>query len=166
MTLYAMCLNPLIQTIDKNISGIRIGKNQMRTAIVAYADDVTIFLTRAEDIPELEGTLHRFELATGARINIMKSRTMALGNWNKSNTILNILYCNEITILGYHFTNINTAAAKTLSAVVARMCATAQDAYQRDLTLDKRIQFVQQYLLAKIWYVTQIFPPRRTPSDE
>jgi len=35
MTLYTLCLNPLIQTIDKNISGIRIGKEQTRTAIVA-----------------------------------------------------------------------------------------------------------------------------------
>ena len=57
MTLYALCLNPLIKTIDKNISGIRIGNNQTRRAIVAYADDVTIFLTRVEDIPKLEGTL-------------------------------------------------------------------------------------------------------------
>jgi len=116
-----------------------------------------------EDIPKLEGKLHRFEAASGARINIMKSRKMALGNWNKSNTIMNLTYYNEITILGYHFTNnINTAAAKTWSAVVARMRATAQDAYQRDLTLDKRIQLVQQYFLAKIWYVTQIFLP---PTD-
>jgi len=28
---------------SKTISGIRIGKTQTRTAIVAYADDVTIF---------------------------------------------------------------------------------------------------------------------------
>jgi len=164
MTLYALCLNPLIKTIDKNISGIRYGKNQTRTAIVANADDVIIFLTRMEDIPKLEETLHRFQAAAGARINIMKSLTMALGNWNKSNTILNISYYNEVTILGYHFTkNINTAAAKTWSAVVARMRATAQDAYQRDLTLDKRIQFVQQHILAKIWYVTKISP--HPPAD-
>ena len=44
----------------------------------------------------------------------MKSQTMALRNWNKPNAILNILYYNEITILGYHFANnINTAAAKS-----------------------------------------------------
>ena len=148
MTLYSICLKPLIQTIDKNISGIRIGKTQTRTAIVAYADDVTVFLTRVEDIPKLEGTLHRFEAATGAKVNVTKSRTLALGNWNKSNTIINIPNYNDVTILGYQFTNINTAAAKTWSSVVARMQATAQDAYQRHLTLDKRIQFVQ-HLLAK-----------------
>jgi hypothetical protein len=43
-------------------------------------------------------------------------------------------------------------------------CAcTAQNTYYRDLTLDKRINFVHDYLIAKIWYVTQIFPP---PPDK
>ena len=88
---------------------------------------------------------------------------MAVGNWNKSNTIMNMSYSSDVTTLGYHFTNIsNKAATETRSSVVARMRATAQDAYQRDLSLDKRIQFVQQHLLAKIWYVTQIFSP---PTD-
>jgi len=127
MTLYALSPNPLIQTTDKNISGIRIGKKQTRTAIVAYADNVTIFLTRVEDITKLEGMLHRFEAATRVRINITKSRTMALGNWNKSDTIMNIPYYNEVTILEYHFTNsIYTAAVETCSAVVARMRATRE----------------------------------------
>jgi len=38
----------------------------------------------------------------------------------------------------------------------------AQDMYNRDLSFDKRIGFTQEYLLAKMWYVTQIFPP--TPA--
>ena len=36
--------------------------------------------------------------------------------------------------------------------------ASAQDAYYRDLGLDKRIRFVHDFLLARIWYVAQLFP--------
>ena len=82
-------------------------------------------------------------------MNVTKSRTMAIGNWNTSNTIMNNPYYNDVTILGYQFTNVKTAAAETGSSVVARMRATARDAYKRHGTLDKTIQFVQH--LAKIW---------------
>jgi len=50
MILFSLCLNPLIQQIDRNISGTKIGRRQSRTAITSYVDDVTIFLTRVEDI--------------------------------------------------------------------------------------------------------------------
>jgi len=32
-------------------------------------------------------------------------------------------------------------------------------AYCRDLTLDKRIKYIRDYLLAKVWYIAQIYPP-------
>jgi len=36
--------------------------------------------------------------------------------------------------------------------------AAARDVYYRDLSLDRRIRFVHDYLLARIWYAAQIFP--------
>jgi len=40
-----------------------------------------------------------------------------------------------------------------------RIRAQARDAYVRELSLDRRIQYVHDFLLAKVWYVAQIFPP-------
>jgi len=37
--------------------------------------------------------------------------------------------------------------------------AAAQDMYFRDLSMERRIRFVHDYFLAKIWCVTQTFPP-------
>ena len=92
MTLYSIWLNPLIQTIDKTIIGIRTGKTQKRTVRITYKNDVTVFLTWEEDIHKLEGTLRKFEEGTGKKVNVKKFRTMTLGNWNKSNNIMNIPY--------------------------------------------------------------------------
>ena len=103
----------------------------------------------------MELILSGYENATGARINVIKSRAMAIGNWDTHTP-----YHTDITTLGYHFTNsVNSAAVKTWNSVIDRMRAVAQETYNRDLTLVKRIQFVREYLLATVRYVTQIFPP-------
>jgi hypothetical protein len=42
MILYALCLNPLLSTLEQNLSGIRISQSVPSAKVVAYADDVTI----------------------------------------------------------------------------------------------------------------------------
>jgi len=45
------------------------------------------------------------------------------------------------------------------SIVSSRVRSAAQDAYYRDMNLAMSIKFVHVFLLARIWYVAQIFPP-------
>jgi hypothetical protein len=128
MLLYALCLNPLIQSLEKHLSGIKIGRRQTKTAVTAYVDDVTIYLTQVVDIPKMKEILLRNETATGAKINMLKSRAMAIGNWDTTIQIMNIPYYKEIKILGFHFSNsVNSAAAESWSSVIARVHATAQN---------------------------------------
>ena len=163
MLLYAICLNPLIQSLEKNLSGIKIGRRQVRTTVVAYADDVKIFLSSVADIQQLKETMLAFEAAIGAVVNIHQSRALALGTWDMTRQIMDIPYHKDIKILGFQFTNIgNSAAIASWSLVTARVRAAAQDMYFRDISMDRRIRFVHDYLLAKIWYVTQTFPHRPT----
>jgi len=73
-----LCLNPLLCLLDRTLTGIRIDR-VTRTAAVAYADDITLFVTDPNDIPALAETVRRYEKATGARVNIRKSKAMAAG---------------------------------------------------------------------------------------
>jgi len=76
--------------------------------------------------------------------------------------IMDIQNHTDVKILGFHFTNkVNTSAIETWSTVTTRVSALAQDTYYRDLSLDRRIHFVPDYLLAKIWFVAQIYPTCR-----
>jgi hypothetical protein len=50
MLLFALILNPLLCLPERNLTGIIIGHRTQKTAVVAYADDVTIFVTAPEDI--------------------------------------------------------------------------------------------------------------------
>jgi hypothetical protein len=74
-----MCLNPLLRTLEAFLQGLRIGRHRTRTAVVAYADDVTIFMTDPSDIPKLQQAIQCFEAASGAIVNIQKSRAIAIG---------------------------------------------------------------------------------------
>jgi len=127
MLLFVVCLNPLIQSLEKNLSGVKIGRQKAPTSVVAYADDVTIFLTSVADIQNMKETLLAYEATTGARINIQKSGVLALGTWDTTRQITNIPYQKDIKILGFQFTDIvNSTAIAVWSSVTTRVCTTAQ----------------------------------------
>ena len=95
-------MNPLLINLDKKLNGIYIRHNSTKTTAIAYADDITIIVTQPEEIDTIKETLHDYMHATGARINVNKSRAIALGSWNKSTPIIDIKYHDDITLLSFH----------------------------------------------------------------
>jgi len=47
MALYALCLHPFLRLPNLNLPGIRTGRRTRPTSVVAYVDDVTVFVTSA-----------------------------------------------------------------------------------------------------------------------
>jgi hypothetical protein len=85
------------------MAGIKIGNKMRSTAVVAYADDVTIFVTQEAELAIVEEAINIFENASGARLNTQKSKAIATGRWNKTATIRGIGYYQSATILGLTF---------------------------------------------------------------
>jgi hypothetical protein len=158
MLLFALSLNPLLQVLEQNLTGIRISRPSRKTAVVAYANDITIFVTRLEDIPAIRDAIRTYERATGATLNIRKSKAMAVGAWDAMIDMMGILYCKEMRILCASFTS---TVAQTVdiswARVTGKVRALARDVYGRDLCLIHRIQYVHTYLLTKICHTGQIF---------
>jgi len=171
MLLYAICLNPLLCTLDKQLTGLDIGRRRARTSVIAYADDVTILVTSPSDIQKIQDALHTYEEATGAKVNIRKSRAVPIKSWNTSIRIIDIPYYNETTIMGLHITSaIQTFSLRSWTLTTAKIRAQAQEASYRELSLDKRIQYVHNHLTARVWHLAQIHPPpevcvRQTPQS-
>ena len=90
-----MCLNPLFCALENNIAVIQIGRRRIKTTAVAYADDVTIFITSPTDIPKIQEALHCFEEKSGAKVNIGKSSALAIGPWDTAVRIVDIPYRTE-----------------------------------------------------------------------
>ena len=78
MLLYVLCLNPLLSTLDKHLTGLCIGRGRARTWLIAYADDVTILVTSPSDIQKIQDPLQCHEEATGAKVKTGKSRAVAI----------------------------------------------------------------------------------------
>lgn len=127
MQLFALCLNPLLFTLVDKLPGIRIGRRGDKTAVVAYADDVTIFLTSPVDIPIIQDVIRCYENASGARVNIRKSKAMAIGIWGTN--IMNIPYYTDVKILGFHMASaVKQATHNAWSHLTATIRTQARDA--------------------------------------
>ena len=73
---------------------------------------MTIFVTSQHDILKTQDAIHNNAAASGARINITKSKAMAVGPWDTSINVLNIPYYTEMKILGIQLTSTLHQSAK------------------------------------------------------
>jgi len=81
MVLCALCLHTFLRLLDLKLPGRSIGRRTGPTSVVAYANDVTIFVTSAADFVITEEAFLLNERASGASLNPRKSKTLAVGSW-------------------------------------------------------------------------------------
>ena len=86
MALYTLCLHPFLTDLGQRLPGVRLDRGSRPISVVAYADDVTVFLTTAKDISTVEDAIRQFEKATGARLNPRKSRGLPLEDGQSPST--------------------------------------------------------------------------------
>jgi hypothetical protein len=60
--------------LENNLSVIQIGKRAQRTIVVAYADDVAVFVTAPNDFKFIHSAIRLYERASGARLYPKKSK--------------------------------------------------------------------------------------------
>jgi hypothetical protein len=108
---------------------IRTEHRTTKTAVAAYADDVTSFVTAPADIPTIRDHLLTFDKATGARLNIRQSKAMAAGSWDTSMNILSVRYYQDITIHSIEFmSTVARTGYLTCSKATGKIKALARDA--------------------------------------
>jgi hypothetical protein len=148
-----------LRILHDNLPGIQLGRGDSKTAVVACADDITIFLTSPTDIFIVQDAIRRYETASGARLNVRKSKAIALGTWDTTVNAMDIPYYTDIKFLGFTITStVKQSAITSWSTVTGMIHTLAREAYCRDLGLTQCIKYVHDYLLAKVWYTAQIFP--------
>jgi len=81
VALFALCLHPLIRALEDSLPSKKIGRHTQHGPVIAYADDVTVFVTKPEDFRAIQQAIHLYEPATGARLNHRKSKALAIGFW-------------------------------------------------------------------------------------
>jgi hypothetical protein len=89
--------------LDQNLSGVQLRRTKHRTAVITYADDVTVFVTKPKEFRIIQDTVRWFEKPSGAYLNIMKTKAIAIGGWETSGNDLGVEYHRNVKILGIHF---------------------------------------------------------------
>jgi len=155
----------LLCLLDQTLAAIRIDR-ATPTAAVAYKDDITLFVTYPRYNPALADTLWGYETATGACLNIWKSKATAAGSWDKTVNMMDIPYSTEMTILEYQFSSsVGQSGKRSWTRVTGQVKAMAREVYGRDLGLTQRIQYMHAFLIAKIRHKAHFFPSQRSMLD-
>ena len=90
MILYAACLHPFLHSMTDILPALRIGQRMRYIPVLAYADDVTVFVTQPAAFTDIQQAIQRYERATGALLNPRKSKALAIGKWAAPATALRI----------------------------------------------------------------------------
>jgi hypothetical protein len=92
-------------------------------------------------------------------MNIWNSKALGVARWDTTVNIMGIKYHESVKILGIQFTNtVRQSAQKSWSTLTDGIRAHAREAYSREINLHQRIQYVQNFLLARAWFTAQVFP--------
>jgi len=70
MTLYVLCLHPFLRLLDLKLPDIRIGRRTRPTSVLAYADDLNIFVISAADLAIIVEAIRLYERISGASLNL------------------------------------------------------------------------------------------------
>jgi hypothetical protein len=148
-------LRPMSAPPSANIKGwipnIRIEKHIQHSPIMAYTDDVTVFVTRPEDFVKIQQAVHIYERDTGGSLNPGKLRALAVGPWEGPTPTLGIAFHDRVEILRVEFGHTIARSTKdSWTRVIGAVRAQARQTYARRLCLVQRMQYIQLCLLAKI----------------
>ena len=86
--LYVLALEPLLRRLRDGgarpaLRGILLS-GSVRAKISAFADDITVFVSRRRDIVAVKEAVARYEKVAGAKVNFDKSEGLRLGAWRGS----------------------------------------------------------------------------------
>ena len=107
--LYVLALEPLLRrlrdrTTNPALRGVPFA-GPLTARVSAFADDITVFVSRRLDIKAVKKAVSEYERIAGAKVNFDKSEGLRLGAWRGSNTLLGPFRWSDgpVRILGVWF---------------------------------------------------------------
>ena len=151
--LYILTLEPLLENIRQNTTGINIPGND-RAKLLAYADDTTFLVSSNNEIIKIMDIFHLFGKGSGSKLNVSKTVAMGLGKWkNKADYPFGIEGKNEIKIYGLTFTNTdNQTPRKTWEDILAQTKSSLAYYKRLDTTIFGRAYIVNTTILSRLIY--------------
>jgi hypothetical protein len=93
-------MNPLFCMLRRHLPGKRIGDGEHGFSVVAYAGDIALLFTDKREKRLALEIIRIYERATKPRLNLRKSKAMAVGAWDTLPCGMEIPYYQDIKMLG------------------------------------------------------------------
>lgn len=87
---FRITLIPILRRLEDKLPGIRVVGRDKTTAVVACTDDATLFITAPQEIRRVTDAIRRYEGASGAQLNVRKSKAVAIGSWDTTINVMDI----------------------------------------------------------------------------
>lgn len=157
MLMFVLYIESLIRKIYANTCGILVYNNILK--VIAYADDLNVFVRSDEEFDLIIQIITSFARFAKIQLNLNKSRFLRINNCSSGPQL--IKEADELKVLGVVFKktwseSIDRNFDKLVSDVKHRLTVNRF----RKLNLLQRVWFINTFVLAKLWYTAQIFPPK------
>ena len=154
--LYVLTLEPLLRRLKDEgtnpaLHGVPFA-GPLTARVSAFADDITVLVSRRLDIKAVKKAVSEYERIAGAKVNFDKSEGLRLGAWRGSDT-----FPGPVRILGVRFEP-DLQMERNWSEVQAKVNAQVGFWLSRRLSLKGRAEAYAVYLFPLILYRLAVLP--------
>ena len=154
--LYVLAFEPLLRRLRDERTGPSLRgvlfAGSFTARVSAFADDITVFVSRRLEIKAVKEAVVEYERIAGAKVNFDKSKGLRLGAWRGSNTLPG-----PFRILGVWF-GPDLQLERNWSEVQAKVNAQVGIWFSRRLSLKGRAEACATYVILLILYQLAVLP--------
>ena len=141
---------------NENLVGFQIGGEKIIS--LHYADDAVIIMKQNQCFKEVIKELTDYELATGAKVNLLKTKGLWVGAWkSRTDTPLDIPWTNtNVENLGVFFGN-DFPALHTFQKIVNKMERSISFWKHFHISKLARSRIIEILFASKLWYASRFY---------
>lgn len=156
MILFVLYIEPVIRQIYAEIRGILIDNRFIK--IKAFADDITIIIRSDEEFDLVLKIIDSYSLSAGIKLNFKKSNYIRFNNCKLGPQ--QISEGNELKLLGLLVTTSwKEMVNNNFKKLIDNLKHTIHMFSTRRMNLIEKVIVLNNFVLAKLWYISQVVPP-------
>lgn len=162
--LFALTIEPFLQQCRTRMQGFVLPcKEERKLVVSAYADDVSVFISKNEDFDLLQDTYNMYAAQSGSELNTLKSTGLWSGTWiNRKDEPIGFRWSSDGgKFLGVMLGNETAFTAKGFAKLEENLTLNIRHWRHRAaaMSLRGRVLVANQFLAPRLWYMFQVVPP-------
>ena len=157
--LYVLCAEVLACNLRAapGIKGVQLPNSLEELRVSGYADDTTVVVTTENSIKEVLNVYDLYELGSGSKLNLGKSKAMWVGKWkDRTDRPHGLNWVTELPLLGAVFSASDYTSA-TWDPKVEKVEKLLASWKGRSLSFQGKVLIINALALSQIWHLCSIF---------